>query len=514
MRVDLIEPIRYRIIQRNVLPANPAVGELFFDTTIQTLTFWNGTQYIALGPPATPISTVPTTFNVATYGAVGDGATDCTAAFQAAINAARVAGGIVFIPGGTFRITASLNITSPGAPPFFGIQIVGAGKRASLISAVIAGAPLFDCTGSNFISFADFSVTGNAVSMPTVAFLLARNVTGSSAGNHVFNRVSTLGFFSVAALYGYASEILNFHDSDFTNNQTGAKGVYLTAANLAAQVSPFVAIAVGALSNTEFYFSGCEINQFSVAAGANDCLYLDGVSKLDFTGGIMTTTNGNAAVVFDNSVRASQILKFSGVMFDGSMTYCFHLAGAFQLAYASMESIFDIGSTTQIFKSEAASAILGLRFRNCQSVVSNAMDLYSVDFSDIDAGQIVYTQTFDMSRSKITVKSVSFIMVRPDLVLKNEFFYSDNGVISQNYDGTLVFDPPNLLPNTGTISAAIAITGAAFGDFVMVSAPYDLQGITATAYVDAAASVRISLYNGTAGAINLGNGSWKVKLLK
>lgn len=45
------------------------------------------------------------------YGAVGDGVTDCTAAIQAAIDAAAVSGGTVYLSGGTF-LTGSLNLAS------------------------------------------------------------------------------------------------------------------------------------------------------------------------------------------------------------------------------------------------------------------------------------------------------------------------------------------------------------------------------------------------------------------
>lgn len=46
-------------------------------------------------------------FNVTKYGAVGDDVTDDTAAIQATIDAAETAGGgIVYLPGGTYRVKA------------------------------------------------------------------------------------------------------------------------------------------------------------------------------------------------------------------------------------------------------------------------------------------------------------------------------------------------------------------------------------------------------------------------
>ena len=56
--------------------------------------------------------TITGIYNVRDYGAVGDGVTDDTAAFQAAITAA-TAGGVIYAPAGDYKITANLNITWP-----------------------------------------------------------------------------------------------------------------------------------------------------------------------------------------------------------------------------------------------------------------------------------------------------------------------------------------------------------------------------------------------------------------
>lgn len=71
----------------------------------------------ALGAGATASSyTLPsrqrgsTVRNVRNYGAVGDGANDDTAAFQAAINSLPTAGGTVEVPAGTYRIDAVVSI--------------------------------------------------------------------------------------------------------------------------------------------------------------------------------------------------------------------------------------------------------------------------------------------------------------------------------------------------------------------------------------------------------------------
>ena len=57
------------------------------------------------------------------------------------------------------------------------------------------------------------------------------------------------------------------------------------------------------------------------------------------------------------------------------------------------------------------------------------------------------------------------------------------------------------------------VTGAVLGDYVLVAAPYDLQDITVTAYVDAADSVQVRLQNESTATVDLASGTWKVKVI-
>ncbi len=74
-------------------------------------------------------------------------------------------------------------------------------------------------------------------------------------------------------------------------------------------------------------------------------------------------------------------------------------------------------------------------------------------------------------------------------------------------------DPTSLNDGVGT-TLSFTVTGAAFGDFVLVAAPYDLQGITVTGYVSAADTVAVRVQNESGGIIDLASGSWKVRVIK
>lgn len=81
----------------------------------------------------------PTSFDVRTYGAIGDGETDDTAAIQAAIDACATAGGgVVVIPPGTYSLTARASLFDAGvwAALFIpsAVLIQGAGPQATILS--------------------------------------------------------------------------------------------------------------------------------------------------------------------------------------------------------------------------------------------------------------------------------------------------------------------------------------------------------------------------------------------
>lgn len=75
------------------------------------------------------------------------------------------------------------------------------------------------------------------------------------------------------------------------------------------------------------------------------------------------------------------------------------------------------------------------------------------------------------------------------------------------------FDPANLADAAG-LTQTFTATGAAFGDYVLLAAPYSLQGITATAYVSAANQIAVRLQNESGGAINLASGTWTAIVLR
>uniref|UniRef100_A0A6H1ZMS9 Uncharacterized protein n=1 Tax=viral metagenome TaxID=1070528 RepID=A0A6H1ZMS9_9ZZZZ len=75
-------------------------------------------------------------------------------------------------------------------------------------------------------------------------------------------------------------------------------------------------------------------------------------------------------------------------------------------------------------------------------------------------------------------------------------------------------NPISLVDGAGETIQVTGVTGATLGDWVLISAPYSLQGITVTAYVQATSVVEIRIQNESGSIIDLGIGIWRIFILK
>lgn len=69
---------------------------------------------------------------------------------------------------------------------------------------------------------------------------------------------------------------------------------------------------------------------------------------------------------------------------------------------------------------------------------------------------------------------------------------------------TFTFDSTSLADGAGATIAVTGVTGAALGDFVIVSASVDLIDLTVTAYVQAANTVEVRVQNEAGAARDTG----------
>ena len=120
------------------------------------------------------------TVSVKDFGAVGDGVTDDTAAIQATITAVGIAGGCVYFPKGTYKITSQLVIYDSN------IRLVGDGFKNTTIAASSASFNMMRTTnGKSFISISDLSFLGAATTNATAQYGIIGGTTATDETSNV-----------------------------------------------------------------------------------------------------------------------------------------------------------------------------------------------------------------------------------------------------------------------------------------------------------------------------------------
>lgn len=169
--IDAI-PVVASATERDLLYPTPQRDQRVQIRTTGALQRYTGTAWTTDAPGAGAI-------NVDAFGAVGDGVTDSTAAFQAAHDALPAAGGILFIPPGVYLID-SLQITREN------IAVTGGGMLSTIVRRrTDSTAPLIWFNGARGSTMYDITLqdvpdgqtnTGNLLELYVVNDMLFSNV--------------------------------------------------------------------------------------------------------------------------------------------------------------------------------------------------------------------------------------------------------------------------------------------------------------------------------------------------
>lgn len=142
--------------------------------------------------------------------------------------------------------------------------------------------------------------------------------------------------------------------------------------------------------------------------------------------------------------------------------------------------------------------------------VNSATDLRVGQYITI-AGVTGIKRITAISGTTVTIDSASDATVSDAAIAYSAPVFQTFGSITLS--GSLVYDPPNLASNTSD-ETTLTVTGAALGDFVQASWSADLQGVVLSAYVSAANTVTLEFVNPTVGAVNLAEGTARVRVTK
>jgi len=357
------------------------------------------------------------TFNVKStaYAAVGDGVNDDTAEIQAAIAACAAAGGgTVFLPPGTYLISAALTVSHAG------VRILGAGRGAALIRTnsttanwftVSTSGPTFESltfttavaaagqcisSGSNIVTITDCEFTGTGTAAQV------------SASGYMFNCTHTLGTTTAFAV---------------------------TSANYMALIQPLLATFTSSTATGQFVQTAGDM----VAVGGR--MLVNG------------STSGSISIFYCESAR----LTASGVT-------CSNSGGAAVTIYNSgasgslIESATRMGGTTEnTLLAASPSTTLG-------AVRSTTRDLHGVATSVAGTS---YTPSINFKRHNVTHASgASMVIANPSSTMPTGW---DLIVFYRNNSGGSITPTMGAGYNKGSVSA-VANGNASIWFFTATSA--------------------------------------------
>lgn len=155
-------------VRTNGLALNPGTVVRLQKDATDTATFYD-IDLVDVENVASPLAQPGNSVSITSYGAVGDGVTDCTTAFQNCISGANGQGKSVWIPPGSYMIAGTLNLTS-------GTQISGAG----MWYARLVGSPSLY---TNYTRRVNLYGGGSNIQLSDFAIIGCLNYRNDSEGN-------------------------------------------------------------------------------------------------------------------------------------------------------------------------------------------------------------------------------------------------------------------------------------------------------------------------------------------
>jgi hypothetical protein len=215
------------------------------------------------------------------WGAVGDNATDCAAAINAAIlstcTAAYNNNAPVVFPAGKYLCLSQLNggggMIMKGAGPWDGSP--ASATTGSVIIGKHTGNAVLSLVACNYVKLQDLQLYGSETIPPRSVLLLGRS-SAASAGNHIFDGIHIVGYSTFATVLSVASESNSYRECYIYNYGGGAKYTYWTG-----QGDPGGFGLTGS-SNIDHRIYGCTI----------------GSNQTDATGSVIYFTGGNSSGLF------------------------------------------------------------------------------------------------------------------------------------------------------------------------------------------------------------------------
>ena len=300
-------------------------------------------------------------FDIRAYGAVGDGVADCTAAIQAALDAAVAArGGTVFIPAGAWRVAGQLRLAPASTVP---LSVRGEGwgsalvweQDADLLTIAPADGPLAHALFTDFAVFCGGAAPKSARStalrftsgivrstLSTLLFYGSGPLPNASLGSAVACGTNldlggsavtdtvtvrdTLHWFlgGTGVVIGRGSEVrvLGGRIVGMGTRRDGSVGVHVTGNNGGVHVSETDVIglgtgvlldnASGAGSNRETFITHATMDSDGVGLLVNDSSYVS-------VAGCWAASSDQAQVLLAEGAAGAHVSIAGGTIFNGGV---------------------------------------------------------------------------------------------------------------------------------------------------------------------------------------------------
>jgi len=273
------------------------------------------------------------TVTPAKYSCVGGGSTDDTTNLNAMITAVRA-----LISSSRVRVKIDLN---GGIYKVTGNGLNMSGLRAwnlevcnGVILGHTTGKPVIDLVGSRGYVFRNVLVYGDATDTPTLPFLIARGTaTGDGfCDNNLFDNVTTIGYWSVAAFYAYAQETTTHLHCRYWNYRNDAYVAIFEGYDSHPQTSVNKTIVTGGHSFINDKYINCDFRYLPVSTSTS----VTGISRANpavVTCASHPFVNGDTVIIAHIISGMTQISGRSGTVANATAT-TFELTGLDSSAFS------------------------------------------------------------------------------------------------------------------------------------------------------------------------------------
>lgn len=405
----------------------------------------------------------------ASYGAVGDGVHDDTAAIQAAINAMSVTSpGTIFLPEGTYKLTASLTLPATMVSGF-GMIGAGWGSILKLANGVNDYAIKFLAAATGIIgaTFRDFKIDGTCAGQTTGGGGIDANGAYACVfdhlwlhncyndGIHIHNGQGSGGF-------GYQNFVTNCHF--FGGNTSAGNGRGLS------------------LDNTDqTMIVGCNFRENGGSSGSDTYHIRDnnGLASIEaciFTNNLSANPGGGGVISYSNFCR------IVGCMFESLQGTAISLQGNKHIVMGNVIVNIGKGSGVQnsvagVYTNANASIIVGNYF-NDDGSGSNGTEAF-VKCDNNTANNIISENQFDASNGGTGIVNVKLGTGTTNKISRNVGWVTEKTGTASITTGNTTVTVTHGLSATPTLQQIMVTPQTAFGS----AAKFWISTPTSTTFV-------------------------------